>query len=105
MSASSKILFTLALLFLLVTCAGCSTMAPNQVDACLTHVSHPLQGAPFGPSTQEDSLDTVGACATWERGRVSFESGLGYKYKEGGFYGDDFIFQGQLKVKLWEKRQ
>lgn len=101
-----KIVIMLTVMALLVVLAGCGSLPqamPNQVDACLTHVSHPLRGEPFGPRSEEDSLDTIGACAQWERGRVSFDTGLGYRYRDGGFYGDDFIFEGRVSVKLWER--
>lgn len=94
----------LALAVLAFGTAGCSVI-PDQVSGCVSHVSHPLRGWPTGPNSEEDSLDTVGACARWERGRVYIEQGLGYRYVDGGFYGDDFVYSGQFGVKLWEKKR
>lgn len=85
--------------------SGCSILpAPEYVSGCTTHVSHPLRGQPFGPKEEEDSLNTVGACTHWERGRVTIDMGLGYSYTDSGFYGDDFVYQGTIGYKLWEKR-
>lgn len=83
---------------------GCASVAPSRVDACVTHVSHPLRGWPTGPSNEEDALDTVGACADWNIGdRVTIDQSLGYKYADGGFDGDDFVYLGRVRVKLWSK--
>lgn len=98
-----RVVTALALIVALVgLLTGCG-LAPRQIDATVTHVSHPLLGPPFGPANEEDSLDTVGACAKWGKGRVTLEQCLGYRYADGGFYGDDFIYEGRVSVKLWER--
>lgn len=89
---------------IVATCSGCASVAPTRLDACATHVSHPLRGWPTGPATEEDSLDTVGVCGEWEVGRVTIDQSLGYKYVDGGFNGDDFVYLGRFRFKLWERR-
>jgi hypothetical protein len=85
--------------------SGCAVV-PDRLDACVTHVSHPLRGAPFGPANEEDALDTVGACAEWQvSDRVTIDQSLAYKYADGGFYGDDFVYLGRVRVKLWSKEE
>lgn len=85
-----------------VVLSGCMT-TPDSVDAGWSHSSHPRQGRPFGPSTEEDTLDTLGLRARWERGDYFTEMGLGYKVRDGGFYGDDFIFESRVGVRLFER--
>lgn len=88
----------LAVLFVAVValCSGCST-----ISAEVSHVSHPLRGEPFGPATEEDTLDSVGIVARREYGRVYIEQGLAYRLRDGGFYGDDFVYTGRIGVKLY----
>jgi hypothetical protein len=84
-----------------VTLAGCA--APTSIDAGWSHVSHPLLGPPFGPSNEEDTLDTLGFRARWVRGPYYAEAGLGQQLKDSGFYGDGFIFSSRVGVTLWAK--
>lgn len=75
---------------------ACSTVS---LEA--THVSHPLRGPPFGPTTEEDSLDVLQITGRKEFGnRVYIQQSLGYRYVDGGFYGDDFIYTGTIGVKI-----
>lgn len=85
---------------------ACSVMpAPTTCFANLDHLSHPLQGKPFmGPAIEEGTIDSVGGTCRWERGRVFFESGLSYMWPDSDLYGDDFLFNGRVAVKIWEKR-
>lgn len=85
-----------------VLSSGCASV-PDVVDAGWSHDSHPRQGYPFGPSTEEDTLDTLGLRARWDRGKCFAEMGLGYKFREGGFHGDDFIFESRVGVKLFSR--
>lgn len=85
-----------------VVLSGCVS-APRNIDAGWSHSSHPRQGRPFGPSSEEDSLDTVGLRARWDDGTYFTEMGLGYRLRDGGFYGDDFIFESRVGVKLFSK--
>lgn len=85
-----------------ITLSGCAS-APDTVDAGWSHSSHPRQGRPFSPREDEDSLDTLGIRARWERGKCFAEMGLGYMLRDGGFYGDDFIFESRVGVKLFER--
>src|SRR5688572_13497761 len=89
----------LVVLFLaIVLLCGCSTLSAE-----VSHVSHPLRGAPFGPEWEEDTLDTVGVVARRDYGRVYVEQSLAYRWRDGGFYGDDFIYQGRIGVQLWRR--
>lgn len=81
-------------LLLLVSLAGCTS-----ISAELMHVSHPLKGPPFGPVTEEDSLDVLNACGERKRGRMFVEMCLGYRLTDGGFYGDDFIYTARFGVR------
>jgi hypothetical protein len=86
------------LFFAIVLLCGCSTLSVE-----VSHVSHPLRGEPFGPMNEEDTLDTVGFVSRREYGRVYVEHGLAYRWRDGGFYGDDFIYQGRVGVQLWRR--
>lgn len=83
--------------------SGCASLAPDSQSTGWTHVSHPLLGAPFGPSSEEDTLDTIDTRLEWSRGRYRIEASLGYRVADGGFYGDDFIFMGRVGYVLWSK--
>lgn len=83
---------------------GCATMlAPDTCFANYDHISHPLQGKPFGPVTEEGTIDSVGTTCRWERGRVFLESGLSYMVPDSDLYGDDFLFNSRIAVKIWER--
>lgn len=82
---------------------GCS-VAPDSVSLEHMHVSHPLLGKPFGPSNEEDTLDTLGFRARWMRGPYYVEAGLGQQLKDSGFYGDGIIFTSRVGMTLWSKR-
>lgn len=91
---------TAALLATALALTGCSVAS---VDAGWSHTSHPLLGPPFGPSNDEDTLDTLGFRARWVRGPYYVEAGLGQQLKDSGFYGDGFIFTSRVGVTLWAK--
>jgi hypothetical protein len=82
--------------------SGCMSV-PDRVDLDWAHVSHPLLGAPFGPSSEEDTLDVAEISATWNRGPFFMQAGLGKRLADGGFYGDDFIFNSRVGMKLWSR--
>lgn len=75
-------------------CSGCT-----YVSVEWQHVSHPLLGPPLGPRNQEDSLDVLNGCAEKRKGHFYVEMCLGYRLKDGGFYGDDFIYTGRFGVR------
>lgn len=85
-----------------VALSGCVS-APSSVDVGWSHNSHPRQGRPFGPPSEEDTLDILGLRARWDEGRGFAEMGLGYKLRDGGFYGDDFIFESRIGVRLFSQ--
>lgn len=81
---------------------GCVSV-PDRIDANWAHTSHPLLGPPFGPTSEEDTLDVLEVRATWKRGRYFTEMGLGQQLADSGFYGDGFIFTSRVGVTLWSK--
>lgn len=82
--------------------SGCAS-TPDTIDVGWSHSSHPRLGRPFGPSTEEDTLDTLGLRARWERDKCFAEMGLGYRLRDGGFYGDDLIFESRIGVRLFSR--
>lgn len=84
---------------------GCAVMpSPQMCFANYDHVSHPRKGEPFGPATEEGTIDSVGATCRWERGRLFMESGLSYMWPDSDLYGDDLLYNGRIGVKLWERQ-
>jgi hypothetical protein len=65
---------------------GCSIL-PTGAQTYWAHTSHPFAGPPFGPTDEEDSLDTFNGDLFWENESWFFELGMGYKLADGGFYG------------------
>lgn len=92
-----------AVLLAALALTGCG-VAPDRIDAGWEHNSHPLLGWPFGPSNQEDTLDTLGLRAAWHHDRYYLELGLGQQLADSGFYGDGFIFTSRVGVTLWSKQ-
>lgn len=91
-------------LLALAALSGCASLpAPKTCFANYDHVSHPLQGQPFGPKTEEGTIDSVGATCRWEKGRVFMESGLSYMWPDSDLYGDDLLFNSRIAVKIWER--
>lgn len=86
-------------LALMLLAGGCSVQRP-QVRLELEHVSHPLAGWPFGPSTEEDALTQANVMLEWERGRVRVEQGLGYRLMDQGFYGPELTYTGRVSVRI-----
>lgn len=78
--------------------------APTTCFVNYDHLSHPLQGPPFGPDTEEGTIDTVGGTCRWEKGRVFVESGLSYLWPGSDLYGDDLLFNSRVAFKIWEKQ-
>ncbi len=83
---------------LLGSLSGCTSLSMEA-----QHVSHPLAGPPFGPITDEDSLDAINACAQRETKKWYVEQCIGYVYTDGGFYGPKLIWQGRFGRK-WKLR-
>ncbi len=81
---------------------GCS-VAPIICFMNYDHVSHPLLGVPFGPETEEGTIDSIGTTCRWDHGRVFLESGLSYMIPDSDLYGDDFLFNSRIAVKIWER--
>jgi hypothetical protein len=94
----------LALLMIIVSCSGCTT-----VSADTMHVSRPLSGYPFGPASEEDTLDVIGITARKEYSRWYVENSLQYMYRDGGFdssgNGKELIYTGRIGVYLWDARR
>lgn len=89
-------------LLALATLQACAVVpAPTTCFASYDHVSHPLLGAPFGPETEEGTIDSVGTTCRWERGRVFLESGLSYMVPDSDLYGDDLLFNSRVAIKIW----
>jgi hypothetical protein len=78
----------LAVLAIAVTLAGCASGVRLEAE----HVSHPFAGRPFSDRTEEDSLTQVNALLEWQRHGWFIESGLGYRVRDGGFYGPPLTF-------------
>lgn len=81
-----------------IALTGCSSL---QVE--LEHTSHPFAGPPFGPTSEEDSLNTVNVIARRQTGSVYAEMGLGYKTNDGGFHGPELTFTSRVGVMLWSR--
>lgn len=65
------------------------------------HVSHPFAGYPFGEAVEEDALHTAGVVGRCSMGRTYLEGGMGYKVRDGGFYGPDLTGVVRVGVTLW----
>ena len=70
----------------IATCTGCTSMTAEY-----EHISHPFAGWPFGPQSEEDTLDQLNLCLVkrgdGDRFAVYGASCLGYRLTDGGFYG------------------
>jgi hypothetical protein len=88
----------IAIVFLIVT-SGCTSITTE-----LAHTSHPFAGPPFGPVSEEDSLNSLNLCAQRERSRWYIEQCVGYVYTDGGFFGPKLIWQGRIGRK-WSLRE
>lgn len=64
------------------------------------HVSHLTAGPPFGPKSEEDSLNQLSVIGRCSNGRAYAEIGIGYQLSDGGFYGPDEIFTGRVGYYL-----
>ncbi len=79
----------------LIALQGCTYLSAE-----MQHVSHPLAGPPFGPKTEEDSLNTVNACAGRERQGWYVEQCLGYKLTDGGVYGPKLTYEARFGKRI-----
>lgn len=84
---------------LLLTCSGCTS-----VSVQLEHISHPFAGPPFGPTTEEDSLNQPQVCAAREEQRWYVEHCVGYKLGDGGFYGPRLTYTARVG-RRWGLRE
>lgn len=84
----------------LLLSAGCTSLSAEY-----QHVSHPLIGPPFGPRGEEDSLDVLNGCAEKAKGKFYAEMCLGYRLRDKGFYGDDFIYTARFGVRKELRRE
>lgn len=89
------IILLLLILVLINMCSGCTGMRVE-----VEHTSHPLAGPPFGPRSEEDSLNTINVVKRVEKGRFYAEGGLGYKFDDGGFYGPPLTATVRVGVSL-----
>jgi hypothetical protein len=81
---------------------GCTI---NGVTAEYEHVSHPLAGPPFGPRTEEDSLNVANLVIDMktQSPRICVQHVLGYKLSDGGFYGPRVTYELRAGIKLWSR--
>jgi hypothetical protein len=84
---------------LAIALSGCAT-----VSAEWAHTSHPMAGYPFGPSYEEDTLDTLNVIGRHQIGRTYVEMGVGYKLADGGFYGPELTFTSRIGVEIWSRK-
>jgi hypothetical protein len=68
---------------------GCAALVPNSLLTECEHVSHPFAGPPFGPKSEEDSLNQCGVLGEWTDGAAYLHLGVGYVLTDGGFYGPE----------------
>ena len=83
--------------------AGCGSMPFCEKQSVRTeyeHVSHLTAGPPFGPKSEEDSLNQLSVIGRCSNGRAYAEIGIGYQLSDGGFYGPDEIFTGRVGYYL-----
>lgn len=83
--------------------AGCGSVPFCEKQSLRTeyeHISHVLAGPPFGPQSEEDSLDQVLLIGRCTNSRAYAEVGIGYKLTEGGFHGPDELFTGRVGYYL-----
>jgi hypothetical protein len=76
--------------------SGCANYATVEI----AHSSHPFAGKPFGPRTDEDSLDRLNACAGRDRAGWFVETCIGYKLRDAGFVGPSVTFDGRIGRKF-----
>jgi len=89
---------------ILVLASGCSTVCDRAaLRSEYQHISHVTAGPPFGPPSDEDSLDVVSILGRCEIRSVYAEVGVGLRLTDGGFYGPDEIFTGRVGVEFWKK--
>jgi hypothetical protein len=82
---------------LLLSCCALTGCTSLSLDA--SHTSHPFAGPPFGPASEEDSLNSISACLQREARGWYAEQCLGYKIGDGGFYGPRLIYTARAGMK------
>lgn len=92
-----------SVLVCLLALTGCG-LTPDRVSIGDLHVSHLRTGFPFGPSSEEATIDALDCRAEWKRGILNTEFGVGYMWRDGDFYGDPIIVTARASVDLWERR-
>lgn len=85
----------IAALLSVVLMSGCTYATVE-----LRHTSHPFAGPPFGPKSEEDSLNTANACAGRSKAGIFLEHCLGYKLSDGGFYGPEVTYDVRAGVRF-----
>lgn len=86
---------------LLSQCMGCSALVPDEIrPLSLSHVSHPSAGYPTGPANEEDTLDTLGSAIVHKWGHWHIYNRLAFKLRDGGVYGPDLVYQGQVEYVI-----
>ena len=87
--------------------AGCS-LAPTYLNLQpIDHVSHLTAGPPFGRRTEEDTLNQTNLLLGWnsKSGRTYLETGIGYMWKDSGFYGPRFTASLRVGTKICLKQE
>lgn len=102
--------FKLAALASALALVGCSTVAPTHAVGGVQHISHPLAGWPFGPVTEEDTLDQVCGGLLWVRerpngGEVIIDQRLCQKLRDGGFFGPKLSYYGSIDYRIPLRRR
>lgn len=91
-------LYLLVLTLIALSISGCSSYRVEY-----EHVSHPFAGQPFGPASEEDTLDQLQVCAKRSAGRAYTEACLGYRLTDGGFYGPPLTGGIRIGVELGKR--
>lgn len=94
----------LAVTLAVIQLAGCVAL-PDYAGMDVEHISHPLAGPPFGPTSDEDSLNHIRGFVGWRHGRAFCEVSLGYKLTDGGFYGPRMTANANVGLMLFGERR
>ena len=81
--------------------SGCASITPHYSSTEWEHVSHPAVGPPFGPRSEEDSLDQLNLVMGWKYKRCYAEITTGYRLTDGGFYGPNWTGGVRAGVMLY----
>jgi hypothetical protein len=100
-----NLFYRLAIAILLgMQLTGCAVM-PESMYAEVEHVSHPFAGPPFGPRTEEDTLNMINVGGTWSKDNVYMDVGLGYKFTDSGFHGPPLSFDMRVGYRIPLKKE